>query len=156
MTSGSSEALWPTAAQIEAFRREHHIPDDGKLEPWAVEENMVLAFLCSLAASATAAMPTDTDPQGTKRLFLGPTPEMIEAGAQRLVRWETGEEKWPDAWSKMDVRAARNDAEKCWLSMWLAAPSFVSEKRIILDPSVYDETDQHRARARKKAANERA
>lgn len=50
---------------------------------------------------------------------LSPTPEMIEAGAQRLVRWETGEEKWPDAWSALDVRAARNDAERCWRSMWL-------------------------------------
>lgn len=50
---------------------------------------------------------------------LDPTPDMIEAGAQRLVRWETGEEKWPDAWSALDVRAARNDAERCWRSMWL-------------------------------------
>lgn len=54
-------------------------------------------------------------------LPLDPTPAMIEAGAQRLVRWETGNEKWPDAWSKLDVRAARNDAERCWRSMWLEA-----------------------------------
>lgn len=52
---------------------------------------------------------------------LSPTREMIEAGAQRLVRWETGNEKWPDSWSELDVRAARNDAERCWRSMWLAA-----------------------------------
>lgn len=55
------------------------------------------------------------------RPALEPTHEMIEAGAQRLVRWETGQEKWPDAWSEMDVRAARNDAERCWRSMWLVA-----------------------------------
>jgi hypothetical protein len=110
----------------------------------------IRAFAATLPEAPQPATPrsepTDTDPQGSKRLFLGPTPEMIEAGAQRLVRVETGEEKWPDAWSKMDVRAARNDAERCWLSMWLAAPSFVSEKRAILDPSVYDETDQYRQR----------
>lgn len=53
---------------------------------------------------------------------LNPTKEMIEAGAQRLVRWETGNEKWPDAWSALDVRASRNDAERVWRSMWLAAP----------------------------------
>ena len=55
------------------------------------------------------------------RIDLEPSPKMIEAGAQRLVRWETGKEKWPDAWSMLDVRAARNDAERCWRSMWLEA-----------------------------------
>lgn len=54
---------------------------------------------------------------------LNPTPAMIEAGAQRLVRWETGNEKWPESWSKMDVRASRNDAERVWRSMWLEAHS---------------------------------
>ncbi len=39
------------------------------------------------------------------------TPEMIEAGAQRLVAWEDGSE-WPDSWSPMAVAAARNDAER--------------------------------------------
>ena len=56
---------------------------------------------------------------------LDPTPAMVEAGAQRLVRWETGNEKWPDAWSKLDVRAARNDAERCWRSMWLEGVDIV-------------------------------
>lgn len=60
--------------------------------------------------------------QSAKGTPLDPTKEMIEAGAQRLVRWETGKEVWPDAWSKLDVRAARNDAERCWRSMWLASP----------------------------------
>lgn len=52
---------------------------------------------------------------------LEPTAAMIEAGAQRLVRWETGQEKWPESWSALDVRASRNDAERVWRSMWLAA-----------------------------------
>jgi len=39
------------------------------------------------------------------------TPEMIEAGARRLVAWEDGSE-WPDSWSPMVVAAARNDAER--------------------------------------------
>lgn len=39
------------------------------------------------------------------------TPEMIEAGAQRLVAWE-GDSEWPDSWSPMVVAAARNDAER--------------------------------------------
>ncbi len=51
---------------------------------------------------------------------LSPTREMIESGAQRLVRWETGDEQWPTAWSALDVMAARNDAERCWRSMSLA------------------------------------
>ena len=42
----------PTAEQIEAFRKEHHIPGVDDLEPWAIEENMVLAYLCDLAARA--------------------------------------------------------------------------------------------------------
>lgn len=50
---------------------------------------------------------------------LEPTPEMIEAGAQRLVRWEDGC-TWPDSWSGLDVAAARNDAERVWRSMWAA------------------------------------
>jgi len=39
------------------------------------------------------------------------TPEMIEAGAQRLVAWEENSE-WPDSWDSMTVAAARNDAER--------------------------------------------
>ena len=57
----------------------------------------------------------------TPKFPLDPTSEMVEAGAQRLVRWETGNEKWPDAWATIDVIAARNDAERCWRSMWLVA-----------------------------------
>ena len=53
---------------------------------------------------------------------LNPTPEMIEAGAQRLVHWE-GECEWPKSWSSLQVRAARNDAERVWRSMWLATPN---------------------------------
>lgn len=39
------------------------------------------------------------------------TPEMIEAGAQRLVSWEDSS-VWPDSWSPAAVAAARNDAER--------------------------------------------
>ncbi|MCE0760713.1 hypothetical protein LWH94_16090 [Marinobacter sp. G11] len=39
------------------------------------------------------------------------TPEMIDAGAQRLVAWDDGSE-WPDSCSPMVVAAARNDAER--------------------------------------------
>jgi len=39
------------------------------------------------------------------------TQEMIEAGAQRLVRWDDGC-KWPDSWDALDVAAARSDAER--------------------------------------------
>lgn len=58
--------------------------------------------------------------EGAPAIPLEPTPAMIEAGAQRLVRWEDGC-VWPDSWSKMDVRASRNDAERVWRSMYLAA-----------------------------------
>ena len=50
---------------------------------------------------------------------LDPTKEMIEAGAQRLVSWEDGS-KWPDSWDALQVRAARNDAERVWRSMYIA------------------------------------
>lgn len=51
---------------------------------------------------------------------LEPTSEMIDAGAQRLVSWEEGS-VWPDSWSPLQVAAARNEAERVWRSMWLAA-----------------------------------
>ena len=40
-----------------------------------------------------------------------PTPEMIEAAAQRLVRWE-GDCTWPNSWDALSVAAARQDAER--------------------------------------------
>ena len=40
-----------------------------------------------------------------------PTPDMIEAAAQRLVRWE-GDCTWPDSWDALSVAAARQDAER--------------------------------------------
>lgn len=49
-----------------------------------------------------------------------PTPEMVDAGAQRLVSWEDNC-TWPDSWSPLQVVAARNEAERVWRSMWLAA-----------------------------------
>jgi len=56
----------------------------------------------------------------TKQVPLEPTAEMIDEGAQRLVRWED-DCVWPDSWSALDVAAARNEAERVWRSMWLAA-----------------------------------
>lgn len=50
-------------------------------------------------------------------LPLEPTPAMIDAGAQRLVRWE-GDCAWPDSFDPLDVSAARNEAERIWRSMW--------------------------------------
>lgn len=55
-----------------------------------------------------------------KHLPLAPTPEMIDAGAQRLVRWEENSE-WPYSWSALQVAAARNEAERVWRSMWCEA-----------------------------------
>jgi hypothetical protein len=49
---------------------------------------------------------------------LEPTPEMIEAGAQRLVSW-TDDAVWPDSWVALQLAAARNEAERVWRSMWL-------------------------------------
>ena len=51
---------------------------------------------------------------------LCPSPEMIEAGAKRLVSWEA-ESKWPDSWSPLVRAAAKNDAERCWRSMRMVA-----------------------------------
>lgn len=53
---------------------------------------------------------------------IAPTPEMIDAGAQRLVRFEEGS-VWPDDFDPLDVMAARNDAERVWRSMALAQPT---------------------------------
>ena len=57
---------------------------------------------------------------GTRAVPLSPTPEMIDAGAQRLVRWED-DCTWPGSWDALDVAAARNNAERVWREMWLAA-----------------------------------
>jgi len=45
-----------------------------------------------------------------------PTAAMIEAGAQRLVRFEEGS-VWPDSWTPLQIAAARNEAERVWRSM---------------------------------------
>lgn len=54
-------------------------------------------------------------------LPLDPTPEMVEAGAARLMSYEEGS-TWPDSFTLIQQRAARNDAEKVWRSMVLAIP----------------------------------
>lgn len=54
-------------------------------------------------------------------LPLDPTPEMVEAGAARLMSYEEGS-TWPDSFTPIQQRAARNDAEKVWRSMVLAIP----------------------------------
>lgn len=51
-----------------------------------------------------------------------PTPEMIEAAAQRLVRWEDGC-TWPDSWEALTVAAARQDAERALRSGLAVAPN---------------------------------
>lgn len=51
---------------------------------------------------------------------LAPTAAMVEAGAQCLVSWEDNA-AWPDSWSPLQVAAARNEAERVWRSMWIAA-----------------------------------
>lgn len=55
-----------------------------------------------------------------KTVSVEPTQEMIVAGAKRLLSWEDGSE-WPDSWSPLQIAAAKNDAERVWRSMWLAA-----------------------------------
>jgi hypothetical protein len=59
----------------------------------------------------------------TNRLLMPdyPTEEMIDAGAQRLVRVEDGT-KWPDSFSVVEVAAARNEAVRVYLSMVEARP----------------------------------
>lgn len=49
-----------------------------------------------------------------------PTPEMIDKGAQRLVRFEDGS-VWPDSFDSLDQAAAKNEAERVWRSMLAAA-----------------------------------
>lgn len=74
----------------------------------------------NLAASCAAQVATSYRTPDVSKRPLEPTPAMIEAGAQRLVSWEDGCE-WPRSWDALQVRAARNDAERVWRSMWLAA-----------------------------------
>lgn len=49
-----------------------------------------------------------------------PTTAMLEEGAKRLLRWQD-DSVWPDSWTPLQIMAARNDAERVWRSMWLAA-----------------------------------
>jgi len=62
-------------------------------------------------------LPNDME---TKQVTLEPTEAMIDEGAKRLVRWEDGC-VWPDSWGALDVAVARNEAERVWRSMWMAA-----------------------------------
>ena len=55
----------------------------------------------------------------SEQLPLEPSKKMIEAGAQRLVRCGEKKTKWPTSWSPLDVAGAREDAERCWRSMWI-------------------------------------
>ncbi|MGP9834252.1 hypothetical protein [Marinobacter sp. NSM] len=63
------------------------------------------------------------------------TPEMIEAGAQRLVAWEENSE-WPDSWSPMVVAAARNDAERVIRSALNARPDHIPDTRKMVQGDV--------------------
>lgn len=51
---------------------------------------------------------------------LHPTPAMIEEGAKRLLRWQD-DSVWPDSWEPLQISCAKQDAERVWQSMWLAA-----------------------------------
>jgi hypothetical protein len=86
-------------------------------------------FVRAPAAPAPAAAPSEW-----KLVQLEPTKEMIEDGAQRLVSWEDGC-TWPDSWSGLQVAAARNEAERVWRSMWLAAapaaPAPLTDEQIV-------------------------
>lgn len=52
-----------------------------------------------------------------KKLPLIPTPAMIEAGAERMLRFQDGSTR--DDWDLLQHAAARNDAERVWRAMWL-------------------------------------
>lgn len=61
------------------------------------------------------------------------TPEMIEAGAQRLVAWE-GDSEWPDSWSPMVAAAARNDAERVLRSaLNVRADHIADDRKMVAD-----------------------
>lgn len=56
---------------------------------------------------------------------LEPTAEMLDAGAQRLLRCGELEDgaDWREEFDGIQIAAARNDAERVWRSMWLEANS---------------------------------
>lgn len=56
------------------------------------------------------------------RLPQDPTPAMIEAGAARLMSYD-GDARWPDSFTPLQQAAARQDAERVWLSMVAATPA---------------------------------
>ena len=107
----------PTKAMKEAGGNEFMAARDRhSTTEWQDAERIYNAMLSAAPQSSDGWIP------------LEPTKEMIEAGAQRLVRWETGKEIWPTSWSALDVSASRNDAERVWRSMWLAASPSPPEK----------------------------
>jgi len=57
-----------------------------------------------------------------KNVSIEPTDEMREEGAKRLVSVEEDGD-WPDKFTPLQRAAARNEAERVWRSMWLAAPN---------------------------------
>ena len=75
-----------------------------------------------LAAPSAPVAPVQAVPDGWMLVPKEPTDLMREEGAQRLVRFENDSTKWPDSFSPLHRAAARNEAERVWLSMGLAAP----------------------------------
>ncbi|NWN92259.1 hypothetical protein HLV39_12225 [Marinobacter adhaerens] len=64
------------------------------------------------------------------------TPEMIEAGAQRLLAWED-DSPWPDSWDSMAVAAARNDAERVLRSALNARADHIADASKMVKGDVY-------------------
>ena len=84
---------------------------DDVVDDWDARKVLETAVREALAALDAEEM----------ELPLDPTPEMVEAGAARLMSYEEGS-TWPDSFTPIQQRAARNDAEKVWRSMVLAIP----------------------------------
>lgn len=51
---------------------------------------------------------------------LVPTPEMIEAGAKRLVCWQDNT-VWPESFNYEELRLWRELSVNVWMAMWTAA-----------------------------------
>lgn len=82
----------------------------------ALEQSAFNGFNVQKNKDALAAL----DTLSAAQVPLDPSPSMIDAGAQRLVSFEENS-VWPDSWDKLQVAAAKNEAERVWRSMYLAA-----------------------------------
>lgn len=110
-----SEAVERVARAVYATRGFIHSDEEHLFEPFAYDELDEIQKSEPLDAARAAL-------SAIAEILASPTPAMIDAGAQRLVRCGEEPAVWPDSYDALDVAAARQEAERVLLSGIAASP----------------------------------